>query len=293
MTASSVMTRRFDAVAATMASVRQLRDTMGPSDELIDAVKPLLVELACREELFPAETFPVTAGTTMTIYEVSADPGDRLGLYASAGLPGKYQPPHDHRTWSLIAGVRGAEHNRYFERTTPGGDFDPAVLESRGELVIRRGMVNGMMGDRFHSIEVIEDEPALHLHLYGETLDSLAGRIFYEDESGGVAKAFMSKPNLHTALVSTDELHDMSGDGAPLTIVDGRTITDPNLAFQAAVRPDDVSAPGLRTVVVADSADAAHRVAHDLRRRGVLDLAVLAGGVATSGARAPDSGIRR
>ena len=45
-----------------------------------------------RDDLFPQETFSVTPGGTMTIYEVSCGQDRELGLYASAGLPGKYQP---------------------------------------------------------------------------------------------------------------------------------------------------------------------------------------------------------
>ena len=89
----------------------------GLQTELLEAVAPALTGLALQEDLFDAETFAVDAGALMTIYELSVDFDGRLGLYASAGMPGKQQPPHDHRTWSVIAGVRGAEHNQYFERS--------------------------------------------------------------------------------------------------------------------------------------------------------------------------------
>jgi predicted metal-dependent enzyme (double-stranded beta helix superfamily) len=265
----SVMSERHAAVQNTLSVVRALGEELGPTDDLIDALKPVLIELGLRSDLFPPETFAVTPGGTMTIYELSADPGETFGLYASAGLPGKYQPPHDHRTWSLIAGVRGAEHNKYFERTTGGDDFDTAELAPTGELVIRSGMANGMLGHLFHSIEVIEDEPALHLHLYGDTLDSLQGRIFFESEVGGVAKPFMSKPNLHTALVTVEELVAMRADGDSLDVVDGRD--DASTSCGGSV--------GQRCVVVADDDPAAHAVAHGLRRAGVLNIAVLHGGV--------------
>jgi len=260
------MIDRHKAIDSTMARVRALAAEFGPTDDLIDALKPVLIELGERDDLFPQQTFAVTPGGTMTIYEVSCDPGREFGLYASAGLPGKYQPPHDHRTWSLIAGVRGAEHNKYFERTTPGDDFDEATLESKGELTLRRGVANGMLGDKFHAIEVIDEGPALHLHLYGRTLDSLEGRIFYESESGGVAKPFMNKPNLHTAIVSLEELAEMRSDGQPLSI------------FDRSMSSHHDSDTGDRIVVVADTEAAAHADAHELRRAGFLNIAILAGG---------------
>ena len=114
---ASQMARRHRAVQSTLGEIRRLRDTLGPSAELLEAVAPALTGLALQEDLFDAETFAVDAGALMTIYELSVDFDGRLGLYASAGMPGKQQPPHDHRTWSVIAGVRGAEHNQYFERS--------------------------------------------------------------------------------------------------------------------------------------------------------------------------------
>ncbi len=261
------MTERHQAIADTMSTVRRLSTELGPTDELIDALKPVLIDLGTRGDLFPQETFAVTPGGTMTIYEISCDPDLSLGLYASAGLPGKYQPPHDHRTWSLIAGIRGAEHNKYFERTTPGGDFDEAKLEPRGELTLRKGVANGMLGDKFHGIEVIDEGPALHLHMYGHTLDSLQGRIFYEKETGGVAKPFMNKPNLHTALVTHDEFAEMRSDGEPLTICH-----DAYIDHSSDCDHSD------RIVVVADTEPEAHAYAHELRRSGRLNIAILSGG---------------
>ena len=172
----SLMTRRHQAITESMNAIRDLRDSMGASDALIEAIGPILIDLGLQEDLFPESAFGVRDGT-MAIHELSADGDGRLGLYASAGLPGKSQPPHDHRTWACIAGVRGAEWNQYFERVDDGVDPLHGVLEPRGEMVIRAGDARGLMGHDFHTIEVVEDRPALHLHVYGRTLDRLTGRV--------------------------------------------------------------------------------------------------------------------
>ena len=191
---ASQMTRRHRAVQSTLDEIRQLRDTLGPSAELLEAVAPVLTGLALQEDLFDAETFAVDAGALMTIYELSVDFDGRLGLYASAGMPGKQQPPHDHRTWSVIAGVRGAEHNQYFERIDDGRDPQRGRLEPRGERTLRGGDTNAMMGDAFHTIRVLDEGPAMHLHLYGYPLDRLAGRVYFDSPDGGVERPFMGRP---------------------------------------------------------------------------------------------------
>ena len=285
-----MMARRHDAVQAALDEIRRLRDTLGPSEELIEAAGPVLGELALREDLFDAETFAVDAGALMTIYELSVDTDGRLGLYASAGMPGKQQPPHDHRTWSVIAGVRGAEHNQYFERTDDGRDPQRGRLEPTGERTLRRGDANGMMGDAFHTIRVLEEGPALHLHLYGYPLDRLAGRIYFDNVDGGVERPFMGRPDLRTAKVTAAELAAMRADGDELAVLDTRDVGVHSSGHVPESCP--VPAPELewrlagllprravRVVVVGEDDTAAHRAAHGVRRQGFTNVAVLAGGV--------------
>ena len=290
MNAVSLMSRRHQAVQETLEEIRALRHTLGPSDELLDAVGPVLATLALREDLFDAEAFAVDAGALMTIYELSADPDGRLGLYASAGMPGKSQPPHDHRTWSVIAGVRGAEHNQYFERTDDGRDPQQGRLEPRGERTLRQGDVNGMMGDAFHLIRVLDEGPALHLHLYGYPLDRLAGRVYFESPGGGVERPFMGRPDLRTAKVTADELAAMRADGEEMAVLDTRDVGAHALGHAPSSCPVPTSELELRltsllprravrVVVIGEDDMAAHRAGHQIRRSGFTNVAVLAGGV--------------
>ena len=287
---ASQMARRHRAVQSTLDEIRRLRDTLGPSDELLDAVAPVLTGLALQEDLFGAETFAVDAGALMTIYELSVDLDGRLGLYASAGMPGKQQPPHDHRTWSVIAGVRGAEHNQYFERIDDGRDPQRGRLERRGERTLRRGDANAMMGDAFHTIRVLDEGPAMHLHLYGYPLDRLAGRIYFDRPDGGVERPFMGRPDLRTAKVTAAELAAMRADGEELAVLDTRDVGVHSSGHVPGSCP--VPVPELewrlagllrrravRVVVIGEDDLAAHHVGHKIRRSGFTNVAVLAGGV--------------
>ncbi len=284
------MTRRHDAVQSTLDEIRRLRDTLGPSEELIEAAGPVLTSLALQENLFDAETFAVDTGALMTIYELSVDLDGRMGLYASAGMPGKQQPPHDHRTWSVIAGVRGAEHNQYFERIDDGRDPQRGRLERRGERTLRRGDANAMMGDAFHTIRVLDEGPAMHLHLYGYPLDRLAGRIYFDRPDGGVERPFMGRPDLRTAKVTAAELAVMRADGEELAVLDTRDVG----VHSSGHVPESCPVPAaelewrlagllrrrtVRVVVIGEDDLAAHRAGHRIRRSGFTNVAVLAGGV--------------
>ena len=287
---ASQMTRRHRAVQSTLDEIRQLRDTLGPSAELLEAVGPTLKGLALQEDLFDAETFAVDAGALMTIYELSVDFDGRLGLYASAGMPGKQQPPHDHRTWSVIAGVRGAEHNQYFERVDDGRDPQRGRLEPGGERTLRRGDTNAMMGDAFHTIRVLDEGSAMHLHLYGYPLDRLAGRVYFDSPDGGVERPFMGRPDLRTAKVTAAELAAMRADGEELAVLDTRDVGVHSSGHVPGSCPVPASElewrlagllrrPGVRVVVIGEDDLAAHQAGHRIRRSGFTNVAVLAGGV--------------
>ena len=287
---ASQMARRHRAVQSTLGEIRRLRDTLGPSAELLEAVAPALTGLALQEDLFDAETFAVDAGALMTIYELSVDFDGRLGLYASAGMPGKQQPPHDHRTWSVIAGVRGAEHNQYFERIDDGRDPQRGRLEPRGERTLRGGDTNAMMGDAFHTIRVLDEGPAMHLHLYGYPLDRLAGRVYFDSPDGGVERPFMGRPDLRTAKVTAAELAAMRADGEELAVLDTRDVGVHSSGHVPGSCPVPASElewrlagllrrPGVRVVVIGEDDLAAHQAGHKIRRSGFTNVAVLAGGV--------------
>lgn len=284
------MTRRHEAVQSALDEIRRLRDTLGPSEELLAAVNPVLTSLALQEDLFDTDAFAVDAGALMTIYELSVDIDGRLGLYASAGMPGKQQPPHDHRTWSVIAGVRGAEHNQYFERVDDGRDPQQGRLEPRGKRTLRRGDANGMMGDGFHTISVLDEGPAMHLHLYGYPLDRLAGRIYFDSVEGGVERPFMGRADLRTTKVSAAELAAMRDDGEELAVLDTRDVgvhSNGHIPESCPVPASELEwrlagllpRRAVRVVVIGEDDLAAHRAAHMVRRRGFTNVAMLAGGV--------------
>ncbi|MCW5746061.1 MAG: hypothetical protein KIT36_07675 [Alphaproteobacteria bacterium] len=94
-------------------------------------------------------------------------------------------PPHNHTTWALIAGVHGQEHNVRYARVADGGnDPDIVKLERDGERTIVSGNCIEYLPDDFHTIQVpAGGAPALHLHLYGLSLEHLPRRVTVDQET--------------------------------------------------------------------------------------------------------------
>src|ERR687885_432210 len=154
----SVTERRAAAVAETVAAVREIERRLGATRPALEEIKAQLIRLASRTELFPAAHFPVEPGSSGRVYRLSEDPDHRFALYASAGVPGKAQPPHNHTTWAVLAVVKGN--------------------------------ACAFLADDFHTIEVQGDEPSLHLHMYGLSLEHLPNRISFASSSGGAYRVF-------------------------------------------------------------------------------------------------------
>jgi rhodanese-related sulfurtransferase/predicted metal-dependent enzyme (double-stranded beta helix superfamily) len=290
MQSTETMQARRDAVRAALAKVRELAPGPEVTRADLDKIKPVLVELASKTALFPAESFHVPAGKHGGIYELSVDADLRYALYASAGAGGKAQPPHNHTTWASISGVFGEEHNVAYERTDDRSKPGEGKIEKRWELTCRRGNAVAFLPDDFHTIEVLGKGESLHLHLYGRSLAHLPERVFFATSSGGECRVFPAPPELLSPYVSAAELRTMFTDGAELALLDvreGGIFARSHLlvASNLPLSQLELKAPALlprkevRILLVDDDDGLAQRAAGVLRLHGYLNLAVLRGGV--------------
>ena len=283
---------RAAAVAETVARVREIERRHGATREAIERIKSELVALGRRAGLFPLEHFPVPAGRTGEIYRLSEDANRRFALYASAGMPGKAQPPHNHTTWAVIAGVHGDEHNVFYDRVDDRATPGQGRLRLTGEHTVRQGSAVGFLPDDFHTIEVVGDQPSLHLHMYGLSLEDLPGRIAFQHGDGGAYAVFPASPTIGAPVVAPAALKRMLRAGAELALFDVReegefaeghlfwanSLPLSRLEMRISALAPRCSAP----VVVMDGGDGAvaRRAARRLAHAGYRDISILAGGLA-------------
>src|SRR5258707_2124134 len=212
---------RAAAVQDTLARLRGIERDQGVTREALGAMKAALIELASRSELFPAEHFPTLDGRG-SIYRLSEDPDRRFALYASAGVPGKAAPPHNHTTWAVIAGVFGDEHNVFYERIDNRAVPCEGKLRKSGELTVKRGTAVGCLPDDFHTIEVTSATPSLHLHMYGLSLEHLPDRVFFAGSTGGAYKHYPANPHIVSPPLTPQEHKAMLHDGQEMALLDVR-----------------------------------------------------------------------
>jgi predicted metal-dependent enzyme (double-stranded beta helix superfamily) len=174
---------RREHVDALIAQTRSIVDRDGLTREALTHIAAALQTLAARPELFSREDFPPpdpASGDTSVRYRLN--PGDDgIALYLNSLLPGKTTIPHNHDTWAVIVAVEGSELNRVYRRTDDRRDEDRASIELDREVVVEPGTPIAFLPDDIHSIHVTGAQPTLHFHLYGRPLETLTGRLGFED----------------------------------------------------------------------------------------------------------------
>jgi predicted metal-dependent enzyme (double-stranded beta helix superfamily) len=104
---------------------------------------------------------------------------DGHGLYLTIGLPGKEAAPHDHGIWCVNAAVSGRERHVFYRRADDGSVPGQAQVIQTGEVVVEPGAGMAMADHDIHSTEVIGDEPAIGLALYGYALARFPSVVWY------------------------------------------------------------------------------------------------------------------
>ena len=285
----SLQTTRSRAVAAFIADVRAiLPDPARATPAQLEAAAALLRGLAARTELFAAEAFALQPGRPASIYRLAEDTDGAYALYLSLGEAGKAQPPHDHTTWAIIAGVRGDERNEVYARG-PGASAGHETLTHVRRVDVGAGGSIVLQPDDVHTIELIGDTSGAHLHFYGLALDRLPGRVVFESTAGGASRTFGPPAAILHARVDAAELERAlraTGEIALLDVREAGRYAERHI-LEAANAPlwrleqrIDRLVPrrGTRIVVTDEDETIAHDAAGKLTRLGYTDVAVLAGG---------------
>ena len=185
MTASEAVQRnerrdeRRRAVEAAVADIRAIERDRGVTPDGLSRMKERLLDLAAQADLFPAEDFPPPEGDVdfpANIYRIAEDDDHRFALYVQSARGALDTPAHNHTTWAVIAGIRGDELNRFYERTADGG-----VAET-GRHVVRQGSAVAFLPDELHSIHVGPGDRVVNFHMYGLALDRLHEREYFRDD---------------------------------------------------------------------------------------------------------------
>ncbi|MDR2129472.1 MAG: hypothetical protein LBP52_10475 [Burkholderiaceae bacterium] len=171
---------------AFVEDISRLLERQPAEDALLAEGKKLLATLVSSDEWLPA-AFARPHPQYYQQYLLYADPLDRLSVVSFVWGPGQKTPVHDHLTWGLVGGLRGAERETVYRRESDGR------LVPTGSGVLRPGDVTAVsprIGD-LHAVENhLTDQPSVSIHVYGKNIGRVQRHVF--DPATGAAKPFVS-----------------------------------------------------------------------------------------------------
>ncbi|SDJ75950.1 rhodanese-like domain-containing protein [Variovorax sp. OV700] len=286
---NDVASDRARAVEAFLAQVRSLLlPGAAVSHDTLQPVADALVRLGQRRALFPAAHFPVDAEHPAQVYRLAEDVDGGFALYLSAGVAGKAQPPHDHTTWAVIAGVEGNERNELYRREKTSDRARDALVHQR-TVDVAAGSAVVLLPDDVHTIELVGGQDGRHLHFYGRALELLDKRVVFEGAEGGSYRYFAAPKNIRHPAITPQALKAALSDGEEIALLDVREagVFVRSHILLAASAPlwrlevlIDRLVPRRSTRIVLTDADEAlaHQAAAKLVCLGWRNVSVLAGG---------------
>lgn len=288
---AGIVDRRFAAIEAFIAKARAIAAEGTVDRARLWRIGDHLTRLGAQADLFPLAHFPVEAGSHGTVYRLAEDVDGRFALFASAGIAGKAVPPHDHTTWAIISGVHGRERNVFYRRLADAAPGEGRLEKAKEQTAVRGGPAVTLLPDEVHTIAIAGEEPGLHLHFYGLSLDRLPGRVRFAGPEGGAYGHFSPPAVFRAPRLSPQDVKAALRDGAELALLDVRDeglFARGHLLFAAPaplsrlelVIDRLVPRRSARIILTDAEEELSHRAADRLVRLGYRNVSVLAGGTA-------------
>jgi predicted metal-dependent enzyme (double-stranded beta helix superfamily) len=148
---------------------------------IMDRVRPLSQRLALDRSWLDPRFYEGDAEQGFGVYLLHEEPDHRLAVFAVSWLPGGGAAPHNHLTWSVVAGVDGVERNTFWRRLDDGSRSGYAEIRRQGDRLFGPGDVVTLMPDAIHSVVNETGAVTVSLHTYGMHLN-YTGRLEFDPD---------------------------------------------------------------------------------------------------------------
>ncbi|MEZ5811706.1 MAG: hypothetical protein R3D45_09870 [Rhizobiaceae bacterium] len=139
--------------------------------DILEKVRPLIVELAKKPDWVLPEYRKCNEEQGFGVHLLHEEEDHSLAVLMAAWLPGFGIPPHNHGTWSVIAGIEGTERNTMWEIAEKDESRGYAKIRESGRVDIGPGDVLASDESAIHSVSNDGEETTLSLHVYGKNIN--------------------------------------------------------------------------------------------------------------------------
>ena len=150
--------------------------------KIIDRIKPLSKKIATNKSWVKQEYFDVDKEQGFGLHLLHEEKDHSLAVFAIAWAPGKGLDPHNHKTWAVVSGIQGQEHETNYKRIDDGSKEGYADLVKTHEETLYPGDASCCLPEDIHSVWNNGQEIALSIHTYGKHLNHTGRSIFDIDQ---------------------------------------------------------------------------------------------------------------
>jgi len=149
------------------------------NDESITArIKPLAERLTANKNWMTDEYRQVDEEQGFGLHLLFEEDNHDLAVFVIAWAPGKGLAAHNHKTWAVVSGIEGQEHETNYDRLDDGSKQGYADLKKTHEATLLPGNAVCCLPEDIHSVWNNGEEVAVSLHTYGRHLNHTGRSVF-------------------------------------------------------------------------------------------------------------------
>ena len=143
-----------------------------------ERIKPLSNRLAADRMWFEDTYREIDAQQGFGLHLLHEEENHDLAVFVISWAPGKGLAAHNHKTWAVVTGIEGQEHETNYRRLDDCSRPGFAELEKSHEATLFPGDAVCCMPEDIHSVWNNGTELAVSLHTYGRHLNHTGRSMF-------------------------------------------------------------------------------------------------------------------
>lgn len=158
-----------------------------------ERVRALLQDALLERDWLEARFGVIPEGEQYALFPAYRDPARRCSMLVVSLRPGMPLPVHDHGSWAVIGIYQGRERETRYARLDDLSEAGRASLVRAAESISEPGNVSIVPDGEIHTVEALDGQPAISLHVYGTDIVTQQRSTF--DLEHGTEEIF--RPTFH------------------------------------------------------------------------------------------------
>ena len=164
-----------------VADIRAIAAEESEEAKIGERIKPLATKLAADKSWFLDKYREIDEEQGFSLHLLHEEENHELAVFVIAWGAGKGVGAHNHKTWAVVAGIEGQEHETNYQRLDDGSREGYADLKKTKEETLYPGTAVCCSPEDIHSVFNNGEATAVSLHTYGKHLNHTGRSVFDVD----------------------------------------------------------------------------------------------------------------